>query len=186
MPRYEYKVVPAPAKGQKARGVKTPQDRFAHSIETILNTLAAEGWEYLRSDMLPSEERTGLTGSTTNWRNVLVFRRVLGGKSRSTSQMAAPPRYRKADFRRWAAAAVAFPRAHLPAPLARPLPLQQARHRRCSSGRRSRQGISPQSRSRNRSARLRSNRNRLRPSRNRPSPPPNPPRKIGQSRASRR
>lgn len=80
MPRYEYKVVPAPAKGQKARGVKTPQDRFAHSIETILNTLAAEGWEYLRSDMLPSEERTGLTGSTTNWRNVLVFRRVIGGE----------------------------------------------------------------------------------------------------------
>lgn len=79
MPRYEYKVVPAPAKGQKAKGVKTPQDRFAHSIETTLNILAAEGWEYLRADMLPSEERSGLTGTTTNWRNVLVFRRVVGG-----------------------------------------------------------------------------------------------------------
>lgn len=79
MPRYEYKVVPAPAKGQKAKGVKTPQDRFAHSIETTLNILAAEGWEYLRADMLPSEERSGLTGTTTNWRNVLVFRREVGG-----------------------------------------------------------------------------------------------------------
>ena len=47
MPRYEYKVVPAPTKGTKAKGVKTPHGRFANSIEGSLNMLAAEGWEYL-------------------------------------------------------------------------------------------------------------------------------------------
>lgn len=77
MPRYEYKVVPAPTKGTKAKGVKTPQGRFANSIEGSLNMLAAEGWEYLRAELLPSEERSGLTGSVTNWRNVLIFRRAL-------------------------------------------------------------------------------------------------------------
>ncbi len=76
MPRYEYKVIPAPSKGQKAKGVKTPEGRFALSVETVLNEMGAEGWEYLRAELLPSDERSGLTGSATNWRNVLVFRRA--------------------------------------------------------------------------------------------------------------
>lgn len=77
MQEFEYKVVPAPHKGTKAKGVKTPEDRFAYSIETVLNQMAAEGWEYQRAELLPSDERTGLTGSTTNWRNLLIFRRAL-------------------------------------------------------------------------------------------------------------
>ncbi|WP_170608059.1 DUF4177 domain-containing protein [Ruegeria arenilitoris] len=77
MQRYEYKVVPAPQKGTKARGVKTPEGRFANSIETLLNQLGQEGWEYQRAELLPSEERAGLTSSSVNWRNVLVFRRAL-------------------------------------------------------------------------------------------------------------
>lgn len=77
MQRYEYKVVPAPQKGTKAKGVKTPEGRFATSIEQLLNQLGQEGWEYQRAELLPSEERSGLTGSTTNWRNVLVFRRAV-------------------------------------------------------------------------------------------------------------
>lgn len=77
MARYEYKVVPAPAKGQKAKGIKTAEGRFALSVEAVLNTMGSSGWEYLRAELLPSEERSGLTGSTTNWRNVLVFRRPL-------------------------------------------------------------------------------------------------------------
>ena len=74
---FEYKVVPAPAKGTKAKGVKTPQGRFAVTIEQLLNDMGAEGWEFQRAELLPSEERSGLTGSTTNWRNVMVFRRPI-------------------------------------------------------------------------------------------------------------
>jgi Domain of unknown function (DUF4177) len=91
MTRYEYKVVPAPTKGLKAKGVKTPEGRFANSVQSVLNTQGAEGWEYLRSELLPSEERTGLTGSTTHWRNVLVFRRALPGVQVVTIPEAAAP-----------------------------------------------------------------------------------------------
>jgi hypothetical protein len=74
---FEYKVVPAPVKGVKAKGVKTPEARFALGVEQAINQLAAEGWEYQRSDVLPSTERVGLTGSETHWRTLLVFRRAL-------------------------------------------------------------------------------------------------------------
>lgn len=80
MQRYEYKVVPAPQKGTKAKGVKTAEGRFAVSIEQILNQMGQDGWEYQRAELLPSEERSGLTSSTVNWRNVLVFRREIAAE----------------------------------------------------------------------------------------------------------
>lgn len=75
MTRFEYKVVPAPAKGKKARGAKGPEGRFANAIELLMNDMAAEGWEFQRAETLPSEERSGLTSSTTTYRSVMVFRR---------------------------------------------------------------------------------------------------------------
>lgn len=74
---FEYKVIPAPARGKKAPGVKGPAPRFALALEEVMNALAAEGWEYQRSDILPSEERQGLTSTHTVYRSVLVFRRAL-------------------------------------------------------------------------------------------------------------
>ncbi len=79
MTHYEYKVVPAPARGQKAKGVKSPQGRFANALESLMNKLAADGWEFQRTETLPSEERTGLTSSTTTYRSVMVFRRRRAG-----------------------------------------------------------------------------------------------------------
>jgi len=72
---YEYKVVPAPVRGLKAKGVKTPESRFAHALETAMNDLAKEGWEYVRADTLPCEQRDGLMSKTTVYQNMLVFRR---------------------------------------------------------------------------------------------------------------
>ncbi|WP_373353771.1 DUF4177 domain-containing protein [Pseudoroseicyclus sp. CXY001] len=78
MQTYEYRVVPAPKKGLKAKGVKTAEARFAHALQALMNELGAEGWDYIRTDTLPSEERTGLTGrTTTSYQNMLVFRRPL-------------------------------------------------------------------------------------------------------------
>lgn len=79
MPKYEYKVVPAPLKGQRAKGVKGAEARFAHALETIMNDYGSDGWEYVRTDTLPSEERSGLTGTKTQYRNMLVFRRSVPG-----------------------------------------------------------------------------------------------------------
>ncbi|MFN4059710.1 MAG: DUF4177 domain-containing protein [Paracoccus hibiscisoli] len=73
--RFEYSVIAAPTKAEKAREARTPTDRYALSLTAALNRMAAEGWEYLRADVLPSEERSGLTGRTTIYHNVLVFRR---------------------------------------------------------------------------------------------------------------
>ncbi len=90
MTRYEYKVVPAPTKGIKAKGVKTPEGRFALTVEQLLNEMGAAGWEFQRAELLPSDERSGLTGSVVNWRNVLVFRRALGAMAEDVTPDVTP------------------------------------------------------------------------------------------------
>ena len=80
---FEYKVVPAPTRGRKAKGAKTAADRFANALEATMNELAEDGWEYLRADTLPSEERQGFTGRTTVFQNLLVFRRAIAAATAS-------------------------------------------------------------------------------------------------------
>jgi hypothetical protein len=89
--RYEYKILPAPTKGQKAKGLKAPEARFANTLEECLNEQAAEGWEYQRAETLPSQERSGLTSTTTEWRNVLVFRRLASASSQPEDGDLLPP-----------------------------------------------------------------------------------------------
>ncbi|MFT6674588.1 MAG: hypothetical protein ACJAVM_000771 [Sulfitobacter sp.] len=76
MPFYEYKVVPAPTKGLKAKGLKTPEAQFSNALQALMNRLAGDGWSYQRAETLPSIERAGLTSSKKEWRHVLVFRRL--------------------------------------------------------------------------------------------------------------
>ncbi|GEM_PF-256258 len=87
MTTYEYKVVPAPTRGRKGRGVSGSEARFAFAIETMMNDMAADGWEYVRADTLPQEERQGLTGTQVTYRTLLVFR-----KPRETAADAFRPR----------------------------------------------------------------------------------------------
>ena len=77
MQHFEYKVIPAPARGEKERGLKTGADRFAHTLSVVMNDMAVKGWEYQRAETLPAEERSGLTGKSTVYHNLLVFRRAL-------------------------------------------------------------------------------------------------------------
>jgi hypothetical protein len=79
MIRYEYKVVPAPSKGIKGKNVRGAEARFSFAIQELMNGMSGYGWEYQRAETLPSIERAGLTGTTTEWRNVLVFRRPRAG-----------------------------------------------------------------------------------------------------------
>ena len=78
MARYEYKVVPSPRRGEKARGAKTTPDRFALALTSLMNKMGGDGWEYLRADTLPCDERVGLTGTKTSFQSMLVFRREAG------------------------------------------------------------------------------------------------------------
>ena len=88
---YEYKVVPAPTRGLKAKGIKTAEDRFANALETAMNELAADGWEYQRTDTLPAEQREGLMSKTTVFQNMLVFRRPVTKAAGASAPAAAEP-----------------------------------------------------------------------------------------------
>lgn len=77
MSQYEYKVIPAPKTGLKAKGVKSSEERFANALQTAMNELGADGWEYQRTDTLPCEERSGFTKRVTTYQNLLVFRRTV-------------------------------------------------------------------------------------------------------------
>lgn len=77
MPHYEYLVIPAPEKGQRAKGVRGVRARFAHALQSVMNEKGREGWRYLRTDTLPCEERQGLTRRGTTFQNMLVFSREL-------------------------------------------------------------------------------------------------------------
>lgn len=77
MTRYEYKVVPAPRKGTKTKEAKSSDAKLAVSVEEVMNEMGSQGWYYLRSDTLPIEERSGLTGKNTTFQHLLVFVREL-------------------------------------------------------------------------------------------------------------
>lgn len=77
MSQYEYKVVPAPKTGLKAKGVKSSEERFANALQTAMNELGADGWEFQRTDTLPCEERSGFTKRMTTFQNMLIFRRTI-------------------------------------------------------------------------------------------------------------
>lgn len=85
MPRFEYRIVPAPLQGEKARGAKTAEDRFAIALASAINGQAREGWEYVRCDTLPTEERAGLTKRRIVYVNLLVFRRETDATESSAS-----------------------------------------------------------------------------------------------------
>lgn len=75
MSLFEYSAIPAPIRSEKAKAAKTPAERYALTLTDEINRMAGDGWEYLRAETLPSEERSGLTGRTTLFHNLLIFRR---------------------------------------------------------------------------------------------------------------
>ncbi|SFR43857.1 DUF4177 domain-containing protein [Litoreibacter janthinus] len=89
MSKFEYQVVPAPRKGKSVRKVRGTEAKFANTISSLMNEMAAEGWEYQRAETLPCEERQGLTGKTVKYHSLLVFRRALA-EDVAADEVAAP------------------------------------------------------------------------------------------------
>lgn len=76
MSDFEYKVIPAPRRAEKAKGVRGNEARFAHTVTNKINTLASEGWEYFRAESLPVDEKASLMGkSVERYQSLLIFRR---------------------------------------------------------------------------------------------------------------
>ena len=74
MPRYEYKVVPAPHRFRRIKGVRGPEARFAMTVEELINETAGDGWDYVRADTMPCEHR-GWLRRRVEEHTVLIFRR---------------------------------------------------------------------------------------------------------------
>lgn len=95
MPPHEYRVVPAPRRGLKAKGLRRPEDRFARTVEGEMNRMAAEGWEFVRSDTLPCERKPGwFSRPVTVFETLLIFRRDLAearGEAPAMPPLMAPP-----------------------------------------------------------------------------------------------
>ena len=77
MDYFEYKVIPAPRRSVRVKGAKGVDGKFAATLEKMINELAAKGWQYLRAESLPTDERHGITRrKTESYQNVLIFRRL--------------------------------------------------------------------------------------------------------------
>ena len=74
----EYKVVPAPVRAVKSKGLKTTADRFANTLAERINAEAAGGWQFLRTESLPCEERSRFGAARMSQQVVMVFARELG------------------------------------------------------------------------------------------------------------
>ncbi len=81
MSAFEYKVVPAPTRGIKAKGVRGTDARFASALMEVMNELGAEGWQYQRSDTLPCDSRSAMGKKSTQYMNMLVFAREIADES---------------------------------------------------------------------------------------------------------
>ena len=78
MGKFEYKVLPAPRRAKRAKGVKGEPARFAYALTELMNLEAAEGWEYFKSEALPMDTKTGMfKGAVETFQTVLIFRRSI-------------------------------------------------------------------------------------------------------------
>jgi hypothetical protein len=76
MTHYDYKVIPAPRKVKRMKGVSGADELFAHTLTDAINEVARQGWEYVRAERLPAEAPRGwLRPAQAEEQAVLVFRR---------------------------------------------------------------------------------------------------------------
>ena len=73
---FEYKCVGAPERPKRLRGTWSRSDRVALAMQEIIDAEAVDGWEYLRTDLVPVEEKASFFSRTQEvQRAVLIFRR---------------------------------------------------------------------------------------------------------------
>jgi hypothetical protein len=76
-PIYEFTVVPAPDKADRAEGARTDAERMARALTVLFNEMALDGWDYVRSETLRNDNSRDLTGTAPATVTLLVFRRLL-------------------------------------------------------------------------------------------------------------
>jgi hypothetical protein len=87
---FEYKCVGAPERPKRLRGSWSRSDRVALAMQEIIDAEAVDGWEYLRTDLVPVEEKASFFSRTQEvHRAVLIFRRDAVGELRARPMLAA-------------------------------------------------------------------------------------------------
>jgi hypothetical protein len=77
MTYYDYKVVPAPKRAKRVKGVHGVEELFALTLTEAINEVARQGWEYVRAEHMPAESPGGwFRGPAAGEQTVLVFRRA--------------------------------------------------------------------------------------------------------------
>lgn len=95
---FEYKCVGAPERARRKKGAKTRTDRVALAMQEAIAQEATDGWEYLRTDLIPIEERSGMFGRTHEvHRAVMVFRRSLVRERAQEPELSAPQHPARAE-----------------------------------------------------------------------------------------
>ena len=96
---FEYKVVPAPMRAAKVKGLKSTAERFAHALAERINAEAGGGWQFQRTETLPCEERKGLGSMKASTQTVMIFSRLIeavrpdAGAALAAAQEAQPVYY---------------------------------------------------------------------------------------------
>ena len=110
---YQYKTVGGPERGRRERGARRVADRVAAAMQEIIDAETADGWEYMRTDLVAVEEKRGmLARRQTMHCPVLVFRRALPGTEPARPVAAPGPAQAAGEAPRQAPAA---PQAQAPA-----------------------------------------------------------------------
>ena len=95
MDGYTYKCVAAPRRAKKSRDHRTPADALVAAFEAAIAEQAAAGWEYLRTDLVPMEAKSGWMGPVSEThQGVMVFRRRVAAAARLDSDDDRPARPR--------------------------------------------------------------------------------------------
>lgn len=92
MSGYSYKTVAAPRRLKKVKGFKGKDALLAHAVEELIAVEAAQGWEYLRADSFPVEEKGGMFSKpVVTERAVLVFRKAVAAQQYQQPAVAPQP-----------------------------------------------------------------------------------------------
>lgn len=101
MSYYDYKVIPAPKRAKKVKGISGSADLFALTLTEAINEVSRQGWEYYCSESLSISTPGGwFRPSVTEEQTVLVFRKPrehLSPRLAAAPIEAAEPRTRGAE-----------------------------------------------------------------------------------------
>lgn len=76
MSYYDYKVIPAPRRSRRVKGIHAASDLFALTLTETINEIARQGWEFMRAELMAAEAPKGwFRRAVVAEETVLVFRR---------------------------------------------------------------------------------------------------------------